>query len=453
MEPVKGGPAVGSAEDTGTAAGHHTTLSARERAELEALRAEVARLHEHLERPRHRSSWRTPVASLLIVLGCILAPLSVIAVWTANQVSDTDRYVENVTPLIHEPSIQRALTDDITAAVTKAINVPGRTSQVVALLNQKNLTRVGTLVQGLSGPIASAVQGFVHGQVAKIDASPQTARLWVQVNRTAHQELVKALSGRGGGAIGVSNGEVTLDLTPFVTVVKQDLASRGLPLVDKVPIPRVTLPLFPSRDLERAQTAYRLVNNLKIALPVVALLLLALGVYIARGHRRALIAAGLGLAAAMVVLGAALLIIRGAYLNAIPPGVLSSDAAAAAFDILVRFIRSGLRTLLAAGLAIAAGAFLTGPSVTAVRIRRAFSAAFGCIRRGGETYGITTGPAGRWTYAHRAALRIGAVALAAIVFVFWGRPTAMVVVLIAVPLLAVLGLIELIGRPPPSPAP
>jgi hypothetical protein len=189
------------------------------------------------------------------VLGCVLAPLSVIAVWTANQVSDTSRYVENVTPLIYEPSIQRAVTDNITTAVTNAINVPGRTSQVVALLNQRGLTQVGTLVQGLSGPIASAVQGFVHGQVAKIDASPQTARLWVQVNRTAHQELVKALSGRGGGAIGVSNGEVTLDLTPFVTVVKQDLASRGLPLVDKVPIPRVTLPLFPSRDLETSPAA------------------------------------------------------------------------------------------------------------------------------------------------------------------------------------------------------
>jgi hypothetical protein len=205
------------------------------------------------------------------------------------------------------------------------------------------------------------------------------------VNRTAHQELVKALSGRGGGAVGVSNGEVTLDLTPFVTLVKQDLASRGLAIIDKVPTPHVTLALFPSRYLEKAQTAYRLLNDLKTALPIVALLLLALGVYIARGHRRAL---------------------------------------------------------------IAAGAFLTGPSVTAVRIRGTFSVAFGWVRRSGETYGITTGPVGRWAYAHRAALRTGAVALAAIVFVFWGRPTAVVVVLIAVLLLMVLGLIELIGRPP-----
>ena len=42
---------------------------------------------------------------------------------------------------------------------------------------------------------------------------------------------------------------------------------------------------------------------------------------------------------------------------------------------------------------------------------------------------------------------MGAVALAALVFVFWGQPTAVVVILIAILLLVVLGLIELIGRP------
>jgi hypothetical protein len=47
------------------------------------------------------------------------------------------------------------------------------------------------------------------------------------------------------------------------------------------------------------------------------------------------------------------------------------------------------------------------------------------------------------------------VALAALIFVFWGQPTAAVVIVIAVLLLIVLGLIEVIGRPPaqPSPAP
>jgi len=40
------------------------------------------------------------------------------------------------------------------------------------------------------------------------------------------------------------------------------------------------------------------------------------------------------------------------------------------------------------------------------------------------------------------------VGLFALLFVFRGRPTALVVVLLAVLLLVVLGLIELIGRPP-----
>ena len=36
----------------------------------------------------------------------------------------------------------------------------------------------------------------------------------------------------------------------------------------------------------------------------------------------------------------------------------------------------------------------------------------------------------------------------ALLFVFWGRPTALVVIWLAVLLLVLLGLIELIGRPP-----
>ncbi len=98
---------------------------------------------------------------------------------------------------------------------------------------------------------------------------------------------------------------------------------------------------------------------------------------------------------------------------------------------------------------MAVGAFFTGPSRAAVRTRSAFSSGLGSLRRGGETAGLSTGPVGSWTYAHRHALRIGVVALAAVIFVFWGQPTAMVAIMIAVLLLVALGLIELIGRPPP----
>lgn len=64
---------------------------------------------------------------------------------------------------------------------------------------------------------------------------------------------------------------------------------------------------------------------------------------------------------------------------------------------------------------------------------------------------VTSGPVGWWTYAHRKGLRVGALSLAALIFVFWGRPTSLVVILITMLLLVVLGLIELVGRPPARP--
>jgi hypothetical protein len=428
-------------------------LSSGERAELERLRAEVEGLRDRPAAapappsPRHRFSWRTPVASILIIAGCLLAPLSVVAVWTANQVSDTSRYVENVSPLIREPAIQRALTDKVSAEISSQLNVKALAGNAATLLTQRGLPRVGALLQTFSGTLAGAVDGFIHSTVGKIVASPQMARLWDQVNRSAHAQLVKALSGQGGGAITVSNGQVQLDLAPFIDQVKADLSARGFTLVNSLPPIHPTFPLFSAKYLVKAQTGYRILNDLKWVLPIAALVLLAAGVYVARGHRRALIGAGLGFAAAMLTLGAALAVFRGVYLGSVP-GSVPADAAAALFDTLVRFIKDALRVLLVVGLIVALGGFFTGPSVTAVRTRRALASGLARLRTSGERAGLRTGPVGRWTWAHHTGLRVVAVAVAALVFVFWGQPTLPLVMVIVILLLVALGLIELIGRPP-----
>ena len=387
---------------------------------------------------------------MLIVIGCVLAPVSVIAVWSANQVSDTGRYIANIEPLIHEPPIQNALTDKVTTQITSHLNITGYVNQASALLSGKGLTRVGALLKGFAPTLASGVAGYVHTAVHKIVTGPRFARAWVQVNTVAHQALVNVLSGQGK-TVTVKNGQVVIDLAPFIAIVKQDLSARGFTLINKLPPIHPQLALFSAKNLEKAQALYRLINDLKIVLPILSLLLIGLGVYIARRRRRALIGAGLGFAASMLVLGAGLAIFRTIYLNSVPSSVLPADAAAAMFDTFVRFIKEALRTLLVVGLVVAIGAFFTGPSVTAVRTRAAFRSGFDRIRRGGEHAGVSTGPVGEWTYAHRRVLRISAVALFALIFVFWGRPTALVVILLAVLLVVVLGLIELIGRPPAQP--
>jgi len=386
------------------------------------------------------------VAAVLIAAGCALAPISVIGVWSANQVSNTSRYVANVSPLISQPAVRSALTDRIAAAVNDEIDVQGITKQVAAQLSSRGLTRLGALLSTFSGSIASGVAGFVHAAVVKVVASQQVARLWIQGNRLVHRQLVLALEGKKS-AITVSNGQVVVGLGPIIDQVKHKLAASGLTIVTRLPPINPTFPLFSAKYLVQAQSLYRLLTTLKWVLPILTIVFLAAGVYIARRHRRALIGAGLGLAAAMLVLAAALAIGRTIYLNKLP-ATISAPAAAVAFDTIIRFVRQGLRVLLVLGLIVAVAGFFTGPSVTAARTRQAFTSGFAALRGTGEHAGATTGPVGAWSYRYRTALRITAVALAVLVFIFWGTPTGLTVLVIAIALLAVLGLIELIGRPP-----
>ena len=127
--------------------------------------------------------------------------------------------------------------------------------------------------------------------------------------------------------------------------------------------------------------------------------------------------------------------------------MLPHDAAAVAYDTIVRFMRLGLRTILMLALVVAAGAFLTGGSVTAVRTRQGLAGAIAWLQGSAEHAGLRTRPVGVWVGANKRALRIGAVTPACLALVFWGRPTGKVVLGLTLALLVVLALIEFLGRP------
>ena len=435
-----------------------TALGAEERAELERLRAEIVTLRSQLPpaggppgRPPGRGRWRTVVATLLIVVACVLAPLSVVAVWTRNQVTNSDRYVATVSPLANDPAIQAAIADQITAKVFTYIDVQGVTNQAVQVLADRGLSpTVADQLQALAVPIASGIQSFTRDQVGKVVASDAFADAWVQANRAAHEQLVAALTGEGGGAVTVENDTVSVNLAAFIQVVKQRLVDAGFTIASRIPEVEASFVLFQSKDITRIRSGFNLLNTLGVWLPIVALILLVIGVYVARDHRRALVGAALGVAIGMVVLALGLAIFRSVYLDAVPATVLPHDAAAVLYDTIVRFLRLGLRTILVLALVVAAGAFLSGTSVTAVRTREGINHAIGWLAGSAERAGLRTGPVGSWVQANKRALRIAAVTVAALALVFWGRPTGKVVLGLTIALLLVLAIIEFLARPVPQ---
>ena len=88
-------------------------LDADERSELMLLRQENESLRRARQR-RRQVPWRAIASAVLIVLGVILAPITVASVWAHNQIANTDRFVATAGPLAEDPAVQSALTDRLT---------------------------------------------------------------------------------------------------------------------------------------------------------------------------------------------------------------------------------------------------------------------------------------------------------------------------------------------------
>ena len=314
------------------------------------------------------------------MLGCVLAPVAGLAVWTSNQVSDTDRFVRSVSPLVDDPDVQAALTDRLTATVFEYVDVESLADDAVDALEEVGVPpQLVDRLETFTPTITSAVTGFVRDRIAQLVASDAFEATWDRAIAVAHDDFDAVLSGESEGVV-VQDGAVFLQLGPFVDVVKDRLSDAGLTAVSLVPDVNPTVELAQADTLVRAQSAYSTLNTVADVLPWVMLLLLVVGVYLARNRFRALVGAGLGLAASMVVLAAGLLVARSLLVDAVPAA--AAPATASGFDIVVTYLRYGLRALVVLGLVLALAGFLAGRSETAVGIRRWTSGRLQSVRGG-----------------------------------------------------------------------
>lgn len=428
--------------------------------EVTHLRARVAELEGRLQQtatdppaPSH-SPWRRLASVTLLTIACVLAPLSVVSVWAATQLSDTDQYVQTVAPLASDPQVQQAVSDDVTAAILDALNADQVTADLLHVLaDQQNMPpRLAAVLPGLAEPLTTGIEGFTRDQVENLMATPQFATLWEQVNRVAHAQVKRLLEGDQTGVVTAQNDTITLNLAPIVAGVKDRLVARGFTLAENIPTVDRSFVLVRSDALTRAQSFYRLLTTLGVWLPFITLALFAGGVALAGQRRRTLARAAIGLTASMLVLGVGLALARSWYVSTTPAGILTEQAAGDVFDTLVRFLRAALRATAVLGLVVALGAFLAGPSPAAVRTRATLQGGIGTARRGAEAKGWDTGAVGTAVFAHRKGLRIGVLVAAGVVLAFWTRPTGWVVLGIAAVALVLLAAVEFLGAPPPPPA-
>jgi hypothetical protein len=87
--------------------------------EVERLRAENAKLRK---RALTRRRLRGASSVGLLVLGCGLAALSVVAIWLRVTLLDTNRYVETVAPIAADPGVQQAVANRLDTEINTRID-------------------------------------------------------------------------------------------------------------------------------------------------------------------------------------------------------------------------------------------------------------------------------------------------------------------------------------------
>jgi hypothetical protein len=359
----------------------------------------------------------------MIVLGCLLVPVTAASFWARTTITDTDSYVAVVGPLASDPEVQAAveaqLTDRVMTELAKLDIIGSLTSALEARGVSPALAQALALLQS---PVQDRTEALVSRVVDRVVTSDAFANVWVSANRVAHTQLIRLLEGETSVLTQQENGQLVDDISALSSTVRTALENAGVPGASRLPDIGGTVVVGDGQRLSQAKTAYQLVKGLPWVILVVDLALLVGGVLLARRRWRAtLLTLGGVLVAALVTLVAVRL--GGDYLiSAIRPE--NRGAAGSLVTAVTDRLRQILRIIGWLALAAVVVTAVTGSGPRATALRRSV----------GGTATQAWAAAVAWRHT---ALVAGAVALVAVVVLLAvDLPIAVAIALVVVVVVA-----------------
>jgi hypothetical protein len=371
--------------------------------------------------PRRR--WLSILSAMMIVLGCVLVPVTATSFWVRGTITDTDSYVAVVGPLASDPQVQAAVEEQVTARVmTELTQLDIVGSLTEALVAQGISPALAGSLSLLQSPLQDRTEALVRRVVDRIVTSDGFATVWTNANRVAHTQLIRLLEGDTSVLTQQEDGQLVVDLSALSTTIRTALEKAGVPGASLLPEVGGAVVVGDGTRLSRAETAYRLVKGLPWVLLVVTVALLVGGVLLARRRWRA----------GMLTLGGVLVAVLATIVSArigadyaisgLDP--VNRGAAGSIVEAVTDRLRQILRTigwLALAGIVVTA---LTGGGPRATALRRSV----------GDTATQTWSAAVAWRHTPLVA---GAVALVCVVVILAvDLPVAVSIALVAVVVIA-----------------
>lgn len=291
----------------------------------------------------------------LLLVGALLTPLALTALWARDTITSTDGYVAVADTLAADDDVREALVDHLTTATLDQVDADALLGSALEALGGSG--EGDSPLDAAGAPLRLAMESLVREVLTRVVDSDAFATAWSQANRRAHTTALALLADGDAGALSLSDdGQVTLDLAPVVELARAELAARGITLADSLPQIDASIPLVSSQDLVIARSAYATLDTVADWLPWVAALMLVAAVALARRRATALAwEAGLVVAATALV-SLAVVVGRSRYVDSLSGSRLRTEVTVALADTLGESALAALRTgyVLGAGLAVAA---------------------------------------------------------------------------------------------------
>lgn len=381
--------------------------------------------------PPERHGLRRFLAGLSVILACLLAVISVYAVFLQQALLDTERYTANMHEIIKEPAVKQAVSQYATDELFIALKAQERISD---LLPEK--------AKIVAAPATLWLKGFTQQEIQALLETKQFEEIWTKVNKAAHEEMVAVLRGEGKNVKVSAEGTAYIDLMPIIRNLALEFTkgTKIYGLVKKIPegvvgptlktglskALGVELPddfgqlvILKPEQLARARQAVYALDMAATWLPFASIIFFALALTASVDRRRTTMQLGLGLVAAAAL---GVLVSQIAVKQALL--AIADDTVREIATVIVGIELRGLPEILfnivVVGLAIWVISFLLGKRVWLVKLDTWIRDRIGYA----TPKDLAKHPLMRWVNKHVNELRVALLVLALIVLLlvqgWWG---------------------------------
>jgi hypothetical protein len=352
---------------------------------------------------RGRGRGWTVLAVVLIVLGCVMAPLAVVGGWAKSTLTDTDAFVATYAPLAYDPEVQAFVIDQATEAINQSLNIEQLTADVLDGIKALGTRPAASAaLDALKEPAAQGLQTVIRDRVTDFVTSETFAQSWERALRVSHTQLLATLRNDPDAVVTAqSDGVIGIQLGPIVEDVKTALLARNLSIAARIPAVDRTIPIAMSDQIATVQAGYRAVIAVGSWLPWVALIFLTAGVLVARRRSVALVGAAVGLGLSMLVLALGFAVGRAVLVTSIPASLVPASVTTLFYDTATAAMQETAVIGVVLSAVIAIVAWFAGPFVLPRKLRSLYTDGVAAVRRSAEQHNVTTGRAGEWIYVQR----------------------------------------------------